>query len=273
MTDSEPEPTDTDKTILNQVIAYAEAAQADASFADVIADVQASFIQTLNEAQKVQKNADASQQEIDAAWIALMGEIHKLGFVKGDATMLQTLYDYAAGLDMSLYADNQAKADFPAALAAAKSVLDDKDNMLAGEIDAAVDQLVSVLEQLRFKADKSILESLLEQAGRLDTSLYTAESVQRLNSAVQAGQAVFADGSAEQMDADRAAELIRSALDSLEAKSSETTTAEPSAPAQGDAQQTTANQSPATGEALPISAAAVLMLSAGVFVAMRRRNR
>ena len=273
VTDSEPEPTDTDKTILNQVIAYAEAAQADASFADVIADVQASFIQTLNEAQKVQKNADASQQEIDAAWIALMGEIHKLGFVKGDATMLQTLYDYAAGLDMSLYADNQAKADFPAALAAAKSVLDDKDNMLAGEIDAAVDQLVSVLEQLRFKADKSILESLLEQAGRLDTSLYTAESVQRLNSAVQAGQAVFADGSAEQMDADRAAELIRSALDSLEAKSSETTTAEPSAPAQGDAQQTTANQSPATGEALPISAAAVLMLSAGVFVAMRRRNR
>ena len=76
---------------------------------------------------------------------------------------LQTLYDYAAGLDMSLYADNQAKADFPAALAAAKSVLDDKDNMLAGEIEAAVDQLVSVLEQLRFKADKSILESLLEQ--------------------------------------------------------------------------------------------------------------
>ena len=60
---------------------------------------------------------------------------------------------------MNLYADNQAKADFPAALAAAKSVLDNKDNMLAGEIDAAVDQLVSVLEQLRFKADKSILAS------------------------------------------------------------------------------------------------------------------
>ena len=45
----------------------------------------------LDNAKAIAENDDATQEEVDAAWKALMTEIHKLGFVKGDITSLEQL--------------------------------------------------------------------------------------------------------------------------------------------------------------------------------------
>ncbi|MEE1491458.1 MAG: discoidin domain-containing protein, partial [Massilioclostridium sp.] len=73
----------TDKTILNKVIAYAQEQAEDPAFSKVIEQVQATFLAALDAAVTVAEDEVADQSEIDAAWMNLMREIHKLGFVQG----------------------------------------------------------------------------------------------------------------------------------------------------------------------------------------------
>ena len=84
-----------DKSILNDVIAYAEAQKADASYESVIPMVKETFEAALAEAKAVAADALATDDAVFDAWVTLMGEIHKLGFVKGDISSLITLVEAA----------------------------------------------------------------------------------------------------------------------------------------------------------------------------------
>ena len=66
---------DTDKTILNRVIEYAQAQKEDPAFHKVITDVQQSFTAALDQAEKIQQNKLSTQEQVDAAWKTLMTEI------------------------------------------------------------------------------------------------------------------------------------------------------------------------------------------------------
>ncbi len=157
------EPVETNKDILNKVIVYAEEQKASDDFNNVIADVQESFNAALDAAKEIAADPAATQDAIDAAWKALMTEIHKLGFVKGDITSLEALVSLAEGYDMNDYVE-AGQAEFQAALKAAQDLLADKDNAMQAEIETAETNLLNAMLNLRYKADKSILEKVIAEA-------------------------------------------------------------------------------------------------------------
>lgn len=207
----------TNTTVLDQVITYAEAQQTSSSFDDVIPMVQQSFHQALEAAKTVQTDQFASQEEIDQAWVTLLEEIHKLGFVKGDKTLLKTFYTYANGLDLDLYADGDAKQAFLTALENAADVIADE-NAMADTVEPAYDALIQSTMDLRYKADKSILESLVQQGDSIDANLYTAESVAVLNASLAEAKAVLEDATLsidDQSAVDQQVVALQTVLDSL----------------------------------------------------------
>ena len=105
------------KTILNQVITYAENAKVSGEYDNAIESVQKSFDAALENAKTVAGNAGATQEEVDTAWKTLLNEIHKLGFVAGDKTELASLMEAANGINAELDRYVEAgKAEFTAAL-------------------------------------------------------------------------------------------------------------------------------------------------------------
>ena len=87
------------------------------------------FNAALDAAKEIAADPAATQDAIDAAWKALMTEIHKLGFVKGDITSLEALVALAEGYDMNDYVE-AGQAEFLEALKAAQDLLADKDNAM-----------------------------------------------------------------------------------------------------------------------------------------------
>ncbi len=266
------------KTILNTVIAYAEEQQADPAFDNVIADVQKSFTAALENAKAVAANTGATQEEVNAAWQTLLNEIHKLGFVKGDITSLQKLVNTASSYDLTKYVE-AGQAEFKEALAAAQELLADKDNALANEIETAETNLLNAMLNLRFKADKSVLEQVIAEANSKDATAYTAESYAILTSAVEKATNVLADENATQQDVDTAVESVQTAMDGLVALSG--TSVE--APTENNAvdqttqigQETTTTKANAakTGDVAPIAMVVTLATAASALVLLNKKRK
>ena len=104
---------------MNKVITYAEEQKASDDFNNVIKDVQETFNAALDAAKEVAADPAANQETVDAAWKALMTEIHKLGFVKGDIASLESLVVLAETYDMNDYVE-AGQAEFKEALKAAQ---------------------------------------------------------------------------------------------------------------------------------------------------------
>ena len=91
---------------------------------------------------------------------------------------------------------------------------------LQGDADTAWNTLVAAMENLRLKADKDVLEALLDEAAGLDLSRYTEESVAVFRAALASAQAVFADGTlteADQQKVDDAVNALKEAKAGLTA--------------------------------------------------------
>ncbi|WP_270739833.1 glycosyl hydrolase [Massilioclostridium coli] len=210
-----PIETQTDKGILNSVITYAENAKASGEYDNAIESVQQSFDVALENAKAVAKNENASQEVIDQAWKTLLNEIHKLGFVAGDKTELASLIEAANEINAELDRYVEAgKAEFTTALEAAVAVYEDGDAMQA-EVNEAADNLLSAMLNLRFKADKSILEDVLAEAGKVDANAYTAESYTALQAAVAEASDVYSNENASQEEVDAAVTNVQAAMDNL----------------------------------------------------------
>lgn len=265
--------TDADKGILNQVIAYAKGAIDSGEVAAAIGSVQDSFTASYDNATEIAARGYATQQEVDAAWISLMTEIHKLGFAAGSKTELDKLISISAGLDLGLYADGAAKDAFTAALAAAQKVSGDRD-ALEGDVSEAQDALLSALASLRFRADKSVLEQVLAEAEDIDLSAYTAESVAAFNQAKADAEAAVADNTLSeenQKEVDAAVAALRGAIDSLEPVEAATDAGQ--VPAAGDSSVKTGGSTPKTGDTLPTALAALALLSGVAAVTMAKRRK
>ncbi|MBC5788164.1 FIVAR domain-containing protein [Clostridium facile] len=268
-------PVTANKSILNQVIEYAEAQKASPEFNKVIADVQKTFNAALEQAKAVADNNVATQKEVDTAWQALLNEIHKLGFVKGDVTSLEKLVETAKGFDLSKYVE-AGQAELKEALAAAEDLLADKDNAMEQEIQPVEENLLNAMLNLRLKADKSILESTVSQANNIEANLYTQESYQALKTAVAAANAVLADDSATQKQVDAAVDAVKAAMNGLVAVDNGESTKQNNA-VQGIqiGQVTTSNnavKSVKTGDVAPAVGIAVLALASAAVVALRKKE-
>ena len=268
-----------DKSVLQA--AYDYAAAQDTS--KLIESVKAMYDAALANAEAVLADAKATAEEVDAALDDLFEAVWSLGFVQGDKTTLGLLIERAESMDESKYvADNwQQLVD---ALANAKAVYEDGDAM-DEDIQPLAEALLNAILAQRYKADKSILEEIINQANGIDTALYTAESVQAFTAALKAANAVLEDASLsvdEQEAVDAVTVELKTAMDNLvEASANESTDTGDDANKDDAASTQDPNKgpmddsnNPATGDTtFALAALALLLTSAGAFVVIRRKNR
>ena len=270
-----------DKTLLQKTYDYAETLSTEG----VVESAAEFFENAKANAKKVLDKKYVTQEEVNAAWDQLLEGIWGLGLVQGDKAMLEQLI--ARGDSMMENADKYVSDNWQQlvdALANAKTVYDDGD-ALQGDVDAAADALLNAIFAQRYKADKSILEDLINQANEIDTSLYTAESVQAFTAALKAANAVLEDASLsvdEQEAVDAVTVELKTAMDNLvEASANESNDTGDDANKDDAASTQDPNKgpmddsnNPATGDTtFALAALALLLTSAGAFVVIRRKNR
>ena len=271
------------KTLLQKTYDYALTLSTEG----VTDTAKAAFETALANAKTVLDKENATQDEIDAAWDALLEGIWGLGLTQGDKTMLEQLIAKAESMipDQDKYVqDNwQTLVD---ALAAAKEVDADGDAM-DEDIQPVADALFNAILAQRFKADKSILEDLINQAEGMDLTGYTAESVATFRTALANAQAVMANESLSEDDqatVDAAVAALSDAMNGLTAGGAPETTDKPEAtdkPQTTDKPQITEkpeNNVPQTGDSAQVMvyvvalAAAVCLLSGATVVARKNRG-
>ena len=273
-------PSTADKTLLEKTVAYAETLSTEG----VTDAAKAAFEDALANAKAVLADDKATQEEVNDAWDALLEGIWGLGLTQGDKTMLEQLIAKADSMiaDQDKYVQDhwQQLVD---ALAKAKEVMDDG-NAMEEDVQPAAEALLNAILAQRFKADKSILEDLLNKAENLNLEGYTADSVAVFRSALSEAQAVMADNSLTEDDqntVDAAVVALSAAMDGLtaqgEAQPSDTpeTTDKPEASQKPEATQQPESNVPQTGDTaslLPWAAALALSGAAALWV-VRRKER
>ena len=244
---------------------------------------KAAFEEALTNAKAVLADDKATQEEVNAAWDALLEGIWGLGLTQGDKTMLEQLI--AKAEDMTANADKYVAdhwQELVDALAKAKDVAADGDAM-EEDVQPAAQALLDAILAQRFKADKSILEDLLNKAENLNLEGYTADSVAVFRSALAEAQAVMADETLTEDDqntVDAAVAALSDAMNGLtaegEAQPSDKpeTTDTPEASQKPEATQKPENvpQTGDTASLLPWAAALALSGTAALWV-VRRKER
>ena len=260
--DGEPQP-EANKTLLQKTYDYAVTLSTEG----VTDAAKAAFEEALANAKAVLDDAKATQAEVDAAWDALLEGIWGLGLTQGDKTMLEQLIakaeDMTANQDKYVQEHWQELVD---ALGKAKEVMDDG-NAMEEDVQSAADALLSAILAQRFKADKSILEDLVNQAENLDLEGCTAESMAVFRSALAEAQAVMADDSLTEDDqntVDAAVEKLAGAMDGLTAGSETQPSDKPETSQKPEATQKPENNVPQTGDSAPLTVAVLLFSAAAV---------
>lgn len=191
---------------------------------NLIDTVKAYYEEALSQGKDVLLDTNATQAEVDAATDKLLNAIWMLDFVKGDKTNLGILIERAENMvsNVEKYVQGDIWQQLMDALDEAKTVYNDGDAM-ESDIQPVADKLLQAILAQRYKADKSILEDLINKANEIDLSQYTEESVQLFKSALKAANAVLKDetlGEDEQSTVDNAVTNLENAIDGLEKLSS-----------------------------------------------------
>ena len=218
-----------DKTALNLLI---ERAREMVAHEDDYMDTNwQMLLDALEKAEAVSADPDALQYEVDAAYAALLEAIEAQQ-LRCDKSMLELLIDRANGMVEN--ADKYVETNWQQlldALEKAQAVYDDP-NATQSEVEAACDELLNAIMAQRFKADKSILEDLINQAESLDLSGYPAEAAATFRTALANAQVVMADNSLsvdDQKTVDNAVAALTAAMDGLTAGGAPETTDKPEA--------------------------------------------
>ena len=252
-----------------------------------VAESAVTFFQNaMAQAKDVLDDPNATQEQVNTAWDNLLTGIWALGLKQGDKTMLEVLIAKAETMvaNESKYVKD-CWQDLLDALNAGQKVMDDGD-ALQGDVETAVDDLLTAILAQRFKADKSILEELIGQAESIDLSGYTAQSVSVFRSALASAQAVLADETLSEDDqatVDNAVAALSAAMDGLTAGGAPETTDKPEAsekPQTTDKPQTTEKPEnvPQTGDSAQLMvyvaalAGSVSLLTGAAYVTRKRRS-
>ena len=213
-----------------------------------VESVRKLFEEAITEGEAVMADENAARDEVMNASLKLMQAIHALNMKAADKTDLEMAVELAGMIDLADYVEAGQK-EFTDVLAAAETVLADGDAM-QGDVDAAWDMLVTAMENLRLKADKSVLEGLLNEVEDLDLAPYTEASAAVFRSALASAQAVFADVSLsvdDQQTVDAAAAALKEARDGLTEKADDTGDGDDDGQKPDDGQDTDDSQNPDSG--------------------------
>ncbi len=213
---------DEEQTVSKKTLEYflnrAKEYQANGTVDSCVESVKKLFEEAVAEGEAVMADEHATRDEVMDASLKLMKAIHALDMKAADKTDLEMAVELGEMIDLSRYVE-AGQQEFTDALTAAKEVLADGD-ALQGDADTAWNTLVAAMENLRLKADKDVLEALLDEAAGLDLSRYTEESVAVFRAALASAQAVFADGTlteADQQKVDDAVNALKEAKAGLTA--------------------------------------------------------
>ncbi|PWM98871.1 MAG: hypothetical protein DBX37_05925, partial [Massilioclostridium sp.] len=145
---------------------------------------------------------------------------------------------------------------------------------MQAEINEVADNLLNAMLNLRYKADKSILEEVVAGAEKVDANAYTAESYTVLEAAVNEAKAVLENENATQEEVDAAVQSVQAAMDSLVAvEGMETETpSDNNATQTGQGNTTTKANAAKTGDFAPI-AGVVMLAVAGTAVLLSRKKK
>lgn len=216
------------KTLLQKTYEYAE----NLPTQGVVESAVVAFEQAKVQAKEVLDNDYATQEEVNAAWDALLEAIWGLGLTQGDKTMLEQLIAKADNMIAS--ADKYVATHWKQlvdALDAANEVMDDG-NAMEEDVQPAAEALLNAILAQRFKADKAILDDLIGQAEGINLEGYTAQSVAAFRTALTKAQAVMADATLSEDDqakVDEAVAALSAAMDGLTADGAPETTDKPEA--------------------------------------------
>ena len=256
---TEQAPEQANKTLLQKTYDYAVTLSTEG----VTDAAKAAFETALAEAKAVLDDTNATQAEVDAAWDALLEGIWGLGLTQGDKTMLEQLIAKAESMmvDQDKYVQDHWQ-ELVDALATAKKVMADG-NAMDEDVQPAAQALLDAILAQRFKADKSILEDLINKAESMDLSGYTAASVATFRTALANAQAVMADNSLTEDDqntVDAAVDKLTAAMDGLTAEGEAQPSDKPQTSQKPEATQKPENNMPQTGD----NSGLMLWLTAGL---------
>ena len=200
----EPEPVS--KSILERYLNDAKEWVEKGEVDSCVESIRKLFDEAIAEGEAVMADADATRDEVVDAARKLMLAINALNMK-------------AAMIDLDRYVE-AGQQEFLDALAIAEETLADGDTMQPGA-DQAWSALVDAMGDLRLKADKDVLEDLINEAEGLDLAQYTEESAAAFRTALASAQAVFADQTLsvdDQQTVDDAVASLRMAREGLTVK-------------------------------------------------------
>lgn len=179
------------------------------------------FSEALNEANIVFNDENALEYEVVDALNNLKDAIANLEVVKVvDKSLLQALYEKAAGLDKTKYTEATI-ANLDEAMLKAKTVLDNE-KATQQEVDNAYVELLKAYLDLRLIPNKDILEDLINQANRLNKASYTVETWKEFANILNEANKVLNDPKASEEEIKNAENALTKAMDKLVLKSGDT---------------------------------------------------
>jgi len=177
-----------DKLTLKKFIDYAEEAMQANDYKQVARTIRENFEAALMEAKMVNNNPNATNAQVVTAKNELLKWIQALDMKESNKVLLLDAITTAESCDLSDYVA-KGQARFKRALENAKELFSTTVTTQE-EIDEATDELNNAMLALRFKADTSILESLLNQVKLLNTAVFKEEGVNALLAAIKSAESI-----------------------------------------------------------------------------------
>ncbi|MBC5787472.1 family 78 glycoside hydrolase catalytic domain [Clostridium facile] len=227
------------------------------------------FKTALANAETVLADEEAMQKEIDKAYNDLKAAYEALEKL-ADKSQLKALLDECAGYQEEDY--TPATWEVFAGIQEKAQEVYENANASQEEVNAAIDELLSGMLQLRFKADKSILETVIKVAGEIDGSSYTAESYGILQAAVAKANEVMADENASQEEVDAATTRVQEAMKGLVTVETPAENNHVDGTQTGQESTTPKANAAKTGDFAPIAGLAVITLAGAALLLTRKKK-
>ena len=229
------------------------------------------FAAALAKAEAVLNDGDAMEAEINEADEKLIEAAEALTEIaETDKGTLETIVNEARIMKKDNYV-SAGWSEFEAALTKAEATLAEADASQQ-EVNEAGAELADAMMKLRFKADKSILDALVNGAGAIDLSAYTEASVEAFNQAYENAKAVSEDESLSNEDqgtVDDAVNSLKEAINGLERKDGTGNRLT----VNGDGTVNQTGSSAKTGEAAPVALAVGMLTLAGAACAVSKKRK
>lgn len=205
--------------VLEKMIELAKKADTEGVIPIVVSEYETRLANAENLVARVEAgDTSVTRDMIDESWNSLMEILQYLEFKQGDKRDLVSSIEFAEGLDMNDYEDDEKKTAFLETLEAAKAVRDDE-NAMQKEITAAWKALIKASSELNRKmADMTDLKKVIAWMETLDLDKYLEAGQQEFKEALEAAKATAENILATQTEVDDAWKALMDAGSALRLK-------------------------------------------------------